>query len=934
MRNLRKKEIFKKFKKEELNPNVNSLKRINVNKLNTNVKNRRSIDNTNFPINNNNNKINKTNTINKKPVIQLQTNELIKIIGKINKELYKNKKNYNTSISECINKDYLNLKSINNTSYKMNGESSKNITTNLSQRSINYKPKTFRNDEKNKNNIFLATDTSNIINNNNNNNNNLFANQILIREKSPFIQNNINSINSKNNLNSINNIIPIYKINKNNNPKNLKSKISNFILKNPYKTEYVSINLENENEEEKDNKIINVQKKHKSLKKYNNSQSKFKKKISPFYTDLIIEKNNKNNKNKNVFSNPKNINNMGHFYNYWADNDSHMGGKINLALNNSYRNKIDFYSSLYYIIKIQSRWRGYYLRKSLLKKSSLKTYINIFYRQKSVIKTLFFILTNKFKKDYFKIFKDKINSSDNINNKKEGYDLGSSLLNKVSNCSQNYQNNKGQNLLLYNKKRLNNGRKSIKIENNNKYDSEMNTPKIKRCVTKITNIDKKKENNYSEYKILKTHAISYKSHKKNRENKEENENKKEKEKENNKENDKENAKEKEKENKIIVLKNKSYKRFLCISPDGKVTNQFKINNYKILNKKTNYETIKINKNNENNLINSMDRENTNKLNKYKEYIYFLFLLFARIQRASHRLIFNLLIEKLKEKKSCNIIKIRKTQLLKIIKNIDKKNIKYYFKIYREKILTERIKNIILNKNKNTVKFKLEKNDNNIDNNIKKITNSENKPIQNNNENCFDNNIKKLTNSENKAIQNNNENNNIDNKIKNISNSESKTIQDNNDKNKNRAHSKKHIKIKKINRSTSVNQSLNPINRNYFNYYNSYSNLSKSISVSQKKMIVKQRTKIIQPKNLGEYYEYSPEYLLKKKIDDIFKKMDQKEMKIYFRRWKLQKNKKKKKFLIYFIMLMKEYFCNDISLKSNKEYSIGKCMFYWYRKTFC
>lgn len=80
----------------------------------------------------------------------------------------------------------------------MNGESLKNITTNLSQRSFNYKPKTFRNDEKNKNNIFLATDTSNIINNNNN----LFANQILIREKSPFIQNNINSINSKNNLNN------------------------------------------------------------------------------------------------------------------------------------------------------------------------------------------------------------------------------------------------------------------------------------------------------------------------------------------------------------------------------------------------------------------------------------------------------------------------------------------------------------------------------------------------------------------------------------------------------------------------------------------------------------------------------------------------------------------------------------------------------------
>ena len=899
MKNLRKKEIFRKFKKQELNPNINSLKRINVNKSNNNFKKQGSIDKTNS-INNRN--INNKYNSNSKPITQLQSNELIKIIGKINKEMYKNKKNYNTSISECIHKDYLNLKSI-NTSYKVNGESSKNITSNLSQRSLNYRPQSFRNDEKFKNKFFI-TDTSNITKINNNKNNNLFASQIIIKEKSPFIENNINSINNRNNLNGINNIIPIYKINRNINPKNLKNKISNFILKNPYKTEYVSINLENENEEEKDNKIINVQKKHKSLKKYNNSQSKFKKKISPLYDDLLIEKNSKNNKNKNVFSNPKNINNMGNFYNYWADNDSHMGGKINLALNNSYRNKIDIYSSLYHIIKIQSIWRGYYLRKSLLRKSSIKSYINIFYRQKSVIKTLFYILGHKFKKDYFKIFKEKINSitSNNINNKKEGYDLSSSLLNKVSNCYQKLKNNEGKNLLLYNKKRLNK-KKNLKIDNNNIYGSEMNTPKIKKCETKININNKNKGNNYTDYKILKTHAISYKSHKKNKVNKEENDNKKE------KENNQENNKETEKEKKIIVIKNKSYKRFLCISPDGKVTNQFKINNYKILNKKTNYETIKINKkNNENSLINSMNKEKENKLNKYREYIYFFFLLFARIQRASHRLIFNKLIQKLKEKKISNIIKIRKNKLKEILKKNDKKTIKYYFKIYREKILTERIKNIILNNNKNTVKFKIEKNAINNDKNNKNIADSENKTIQNNNNN----------------IQN----------YQNNSNLKSKTIKNNNDDNIKRQHSKKHIKIKKINRSTSVNQSLNPINRGSFNYYNSYSHLSKSSSISPKKMIVKQRTKAIKPKNLGEYYECSPEYLLNKKIDDIFKKMDKKEMKIYFRRWKYKKNKNKKKFLIYFIMQMKEYFCNDISLKSKKEYSIGKCMFYWYRKTFC
>ena len=100
------------------------------------------------------------------------------------------------------------------------------------------------------------------------------------------------------------------------------------------------------------------------------------------------------------------------------------------------------------------------------------------------------------------------------------------------------------------------------------------------------------------------------------------------------------------------------------------------------------------------------------------------------------------------------------------------------------------------------------------------------------------------------------------------------------------------------------------------------------------MILKHRSKAIRPKNLGEYYEYTPGYLLKKKVDDIFKKLDKKEIKHYFKKWKMKKDaKKKKKFLIYFIMLMKEYFCNDKSLKYNKEYAMGKFMFFWYRKAF-
>ena len=151
----------------------------------------------------------------------------------------------------------------------------------------------------------------------------------------------------------------------------------------------ISINMNNK--DAKDNKVISIRNIHKSIKKNkNDSQQKYKKKIIPFYNDL----NNKNNiSKKTTFSNPKNINSMANFYNFWSDNDGHLGGKINLALNNIYGNKIDYYSSLYYIIKIQSVWRGYCLRKSLLNQSSNSNIsLYFFYKHKLLLKTLFDIL--------------------------------------------------------------------------------------------------------------------------------------------------------------------------------------------------------------------------------------------------------------------------------------------------------------------------------------------------------------------------------------------------------------------------------------------------------------------------------------------------------------------------------------------------------------
>ena len=853
MRNfyLRKNGKSKKYKIEEnkinnvLNTPINTLKRINVNKYSdykSNISPSHSLTSI----------YTKDKQNNTKNRIVLKSNELTKILGKINREFYKNKNHCFTNISDCIQKDY--LKSINNC--KTNDNSSNNISRNYSYQSIYNKPQqiSIYTDERKFNKNYY-----NYNGNYDNNRNNPYSNKILINENSPFSQNY--------------NLISIYKRNKPYNQKCIKNKISNFILKNP---KHINIDLYNDFEDEKDNIIISPKKLSKSHKKnINKSQNKIKRKISGISNNILSEKNNRDNAS---LSNPKNINNIGNFYNFWTDNDGHTGGKINLSLNNAYRNKIDYYSSLYYIVKIQSVWRGHNLRKALLRKNSKNQKLNIFIKQKLVLKSLFYVLSYKIKNNSFKIFKENI--YDNDINYKQGYDINSSLLNNISNCYQSYYKTKN---LPYNKKKLNeDNMNNLKLYNKNfEPDIEIGTPKIKKCKTKLVyhndNVNNDNDNkiadknnndnintnkHYTEYEILKTHTISYKSKPKN---------KKE---DNNEQKEKENIKEKENKKIIALNKNKNYKKFIYIMPDEQINMNFLIDKKK--NRKRKF-------NSKNSLVNPINNDNK-KMNKYKEYIYFLFLLFARIQNASHRLIFKELINQLKQKAIINLNNVKKNKLLKIIKRNEKKNLKYYLKIYKEKIITERVKNVIFKRNN---LFKI-----NVDTNTNKKINNQ-----------F------------------------------IYKSANKSYKNNDDTNNNRQKSKKYIRVKKL-RSTSVNQSLHKNNSYYYPLFYSNSALSKSSLISPKKMIVKQRTSFIKPKKLGEYYELSPEYLLKKKMNDIFKKMDQKEMKVFFKRWKLKKNvKKKKKFLIYFIMLMKEYFCNDISLKTNKEYAVGKSMFFWYRKTF-
>ena len=954
MRNfyLKKKENLKKLKKKEdniknqINISINSIQKINVNKYPINYKIIKNKENdtkilTEKKRNYKSYFIDKDKENTRKNKVELKQkqneSELSILIGKINKEIYKNQRNYNTSISDCLNidshnnhnknyshKDYVNLKALNNNNnnnFKLYGSYTKDMSRDYSYNSFN-RPSSYIKDQR--------KDSYNSYNNNN-----------LIYKSFQIFPRNRSYVSNQTNPS-----FPGYRqVGRN----YIKNRISNYILKNQYKQGYLSTDNQKENDNENDAKLIQVKKSLgsnyiKTLAQIrNDSLSKGKRKISPV-CDNILES-----KGKEIFANSKNINNIDNYYNFWNDNDGHSGGKINLALNNPCRNKVDFLSSLYHIVKIQCIWRGYYLRKSLLTKNIKNPKLNIFYKQKFFITKIFKFIIHHNLKLNFEIFKEKIK-----NIEKNGYEVNSSLINNLSNCY--HQIYKRNNNLLYNKKRLSVSNKNINQLNYNNFQLDMYTPKIKKQKTKLDrNYNRRGKGNTNNYKALKTNDICYQG------------------------NDKNN-----------IINAKRNKKFVGILPDDKNTSHFSINNIVNINKKRtilsnivknrgkikdeedkNYISNNVkndninnydnNENNYNNNINNNDNnlnnitnENENNYNvnkdkknncknlkninynknssrnnklKYKEYIYFLFLLFARIQKASHNLFFKELLDKLNEKKRINLKKDQTNKLLKIIKHNEKKTIKYYYRIFKEKVLTEKIKDIILQSNSYRIIGK------NINNNryfqIKNNNNIINNP-NNNNMIINHKNIKNkfLSHSQNLSINSKNTNSNDMNNINN------KEIDSNSHDLARQFSKKRYIKIKKLNRAGSVNPALTKSASN--NKYNSsLLALSKSTCYTpRKKMVIKYKSGISTPIKNDEYYKFSPEFIMRKKVCGIILKFDKKQLKLFFKRWKVRTNcAKKKKFLIYFIMLMKEYFCNDKSIKSNKEYEMGKYMFFWYRKAF-
>ena len=498
-------------------------------------------------------------------------------------------------------------------------------------------------------------------------------------------------------------IRPVFQRSKENFKKN---RLSDYILKNRYKPEYTPGNLYSnnyklnnvkKNENNKEIKVIQVRKKlgrshSKSDKKINVninrnlSQNKSKKKITQVFNDVFIQKDKKNEK---YFLSPIKIKNIDNYYKFWSDNDEHMGGKINLGMNNPYRNQDDFLSSLYFIVKIQSVWRGYYFRRFLFFNNIRNIKINIFHKQKLFLGILFNILNYNLKqglKPHFDLFKEKIKvynddrNKNNINTKK-GYDINSSFLNNISNSYQGIFKNKTGQCILYNKKMISERKKSENAYHKNKYNSELNSPIKPKYNSKINYnfySNRYRRNNYKTYRVNNICYIGKK----------------------------EDGSEKGKIKIINETKNNN-KNLYVFSDDETTTNTTNRIN---INRKDSfiYKNKQINKNKSLN----KGKESNNKLNKFKEYIYFLFLLFARIQKASHRLIFRKLINSLNKKKISNLKKEKINKLLSIIKNYERKKKKYYYKIFKEKVLIEKLKEMILNDKKNENNLKVNKNNKN------------------------------------------------------------------------------------------------------------------------------------------------------------------------------------------------------------------------------
>ena len=674
-----------------------------------------------------------------------------------------------------------------------------------------------------------------------------------------------------------------------------------------------------------------------------------------FNNGSVCNSSNSKNKNyRNYFyrmdqhrsSNPDN------YMNYWYDNDNHSGGKVNLSLNNPCQKyKDNFYLSMFKIIKIQAVFRGFMLRNMLYPKTSKRK--NIFYRNKYFIKILIDFIRNNIKKN----FDDFITILRTLNKKIYGYDFYKHyskfyIPEKVDNIKmkgiqKNSYSNFSDNKLVINRNlnklsiidinndsaNLNNKNRNFFInispDKSNQFFISTNKKNNKNQINKMKNLNKLEMSSPINRYVDEDNDVGSKNvYDSNCNNK------------NNLNNTNSNIYNKKRQiNKKIKIYSKKFKKSKTnndISPSKNIIGSPCI--YNTTNKKfESQESDNTSSQNQDyeNYIQHIDSGGRYKKLSYKrikkqnmkneknnKYVFFCFILFEKIKKSFILKNFDTFYQGLLMKKISNNINNKQKKLKKLIDNNTKRNLYHFFKIYKEQILTEKIYEKIYSNDQN-IKYSGNRSRKQSINSVDKNSFS----IIRNSHNSSFNNINFIS-----------ENNNITTfkpkqSIKEIRKKKLTILIKKHDDITAKyfykwkktifklLKAKRHIKVKYFGDSKSKSKSKSKsINGRRSN--SSKSNEKNNSKSPYKKMNVRKK-----------YSDRNVDVLLCKKLLKILKMTDQVGLKNYFYAWKGKKifGYDRKKFFIYFIMNIKEYFYSDLSVKGNKDYLLGKCMFLWYRK---
>ena len=833
----------------------------------------------------------------------------------IEKKILFNKKNNDNKVND--NNIYLNYKKI-----KHLNNSDDEVYNKQFKKSVNIKYFSSVNSSKKKLSSYILKDSNNEIQVNTNNSSSFNFSSFIKKKK--YLSN--PKLNKGNYIININTTNSGYK--------NITSRI---IKRHPIKTLTELFNEENNYDNSNTN--VNNKSKHKCLKQ----------KLLMIDKGVNIDDYNNNSKKMIKFKN-KNYNSTTDI----LERDNHLGGKIILALNvNSFKKKenknIKTYN--YYVIIIQSIWRGYTFRKLIKITRELFLLFHPFINH--ITKTF-----NRYKKIYFTYFRNKIKKcfiNNPIHYKIPSYNnsikKNKILCNKNNNIKRNKFIKKNTNITALFNKNLNpkknknnkemtilekkNDIKKLKINNifYHKKKLSMNNKEINKNII-LTYSNKKEINDSNISSINFNHFPSRR-----------------------------------------MIKRTSYKRFNNVSPDYRnielniYNNSLKNSLLNQSNNLNNYSSsvsiffqtqfpdikkyplknlvyISKNKKPKNNIKFEI-------LEKIKSKIFnnFYLTLSKCFKKTIYKYYWNQFLLYLKENQSCILRKEKISNLLKnIILESDKKIKKNYFRKYRENILIEKIKIKLFcltdyqfsNYNKKYL---------NINNKLKKIFDlfvkyGERKKIK------YYFSIWKMKNYYNflkikfpmSSTKDNNPKKNIQGYIKkmiNYNNNNSKDINNKERKQliyvKNNSYLKKKEQspIKKIKKSVTQGQL-------YANNCNSSNNCT-LLKKYNKKIIINKNIKI---NNINHYSNdlcYNDNKL--SSLNKIFEKINTKNL-LYkcFNLWKTKLNNKitknnknnkqtycKTKFLKYFLVSL--IFIDKNKKKIDDKTKIGKTMFIWYKNIY-